>query len=191
MPYLLDVCKASVDLAVSKNGDIPMKLRIILQSDGSLSATASPAPPLLNNDLLIASPDAVRTIYIDPKSTSPSLFTSTKTTQRSLYNDARARVGLSPLPTPQNAHNDVLLHTPTGLALETSIRNIAFRRGDVWVTPAAHSGCLPGVMRRLMLERGLFVEGDVRMDDVTPGETVLTVNGVEGCRMGKMALLPE
>ena len=30
MPYLLDVCKASVDLAVSKNGDVPMKVSLSL-----------------------------------------------------------------------------------------------------------------------------------------------------------------
>ena len=128
-----------------------------------------------------------RTIYIDLQATTPSLFTSTKSTQRSVYNTARARLGLTPLPTPQDANIDVLLYTPEGDALETSIRNIAFRREDAWVTPAASKGCLPGVMRRLLLERHLVTEGCVRVEDVKPGEVVMTFNSVEGCCMGQIA----
>ena len=75
--------------------------------------------------------------------------------------------------------------------METSIRNIAFRRGGQWVTPSAADGCLPGVMRRLMLEQGRFVEGEVHIAKVVPGEIVLTVNSVEGCCMGMIALAPS
>ncbi len=141
------------------------------------------------NEALDPAPDAARTIYIDPESTSSSIFTSTKTTYRGSYNSARERLGLSPLPTPSSQHLDVLLHTPEGFVTETSIRNIAFHRGGKWVTPSAQSGCLPGVMRRLFLEQGRFVEGDVRIKDVILGETVLTVNGVEGCCMGRITSL--
>lgn len=169
------------------------KLRILLTEDGKLSVSANPVNTLPSPDMLHPSyaPDATRAIYIDPQPTSPSIFTSTKSTHRVMYNEARARIGLSPIPTPPTAHLDVLLHTPEGLAMETSIRNIAFRRGDKWVTPAARSGCLPGVMRRLLLERGILVEGDVRMQEVVPGEVVLTLNSVEGCWMGRIAVLPE
>lgn len=165
----------------------------MVSRDGSLSTVASPAPPLRSTDVRVppGSPDAIRTVYVDREPTPPSLFTRTKTTHRDMYNAARARFKLGPLPTPADANTDVLLHNPNGLVTETSIRNIAFRRGDRWVTPRTHSGCLPGVMRRLMLEDGRFVEGDIHLEDICPGETVLTTNGMEGCYMGRIAFLPD
>ena len=173
-----------------------MKLRVLLSSEGVLTATASPAVALDPEHLFLPFPPAptssasIRTIYIDPLPTSPSIFTSTKSTHRTAYNDARVRVGLSPLPTPSDAHIDVLLHTPDGLVLETSIRNVAFNRNGAWLTPPSSSGCLPGVMRRLLLEKGAIVEGDIKLADVVEGELVMTFNGVEACWFGRIARYP-
>ena len=170
-----------------------MQLRVLLSSEGVLTATASPAPALDPEHLLLpptSTPPAtssIRTIYIDPLPTSPSIFTSTKSTHRTVYNDSRARVGLTPLPTPSDAHIDVLLHTPDGLVLETSIRNVAFNRDGAWITPPRSSGCLPGVMRRLLLEKGVVVAGTIKLADVEEGELVMTFNGVEACWFGRIA----
>ncbi|KAH9929672.1 aminotransferase, partial [Fomitopsis serialis] len=122
--------------------------------------------------------------------TSPSLFTHTKTTHRPMYNAARDRAGLPPLPTSLNA--DVLLYTSTGEIMETSIRNIAFLRRSPrqWVTPRAEVGCLPGVMRRWLLEQGKIAEateGELMKGDLVDGEFVMTFNGVEGCRLGQIS----
>ena len=157
--------------------------------DGTLSTSASPAAPLASSDYLAppAHPHSTRTIYIDSTPTPTSLYTWTKTTHRPIYNAARARVGLTPLPQPSDAHIDVLLHNPDGLVTETSIRNVAFRRGDQWVTPRSDSGCLPGVVRRVLLEEGRVVEGDIRTEELCVDETVLTFNGVEGCCFGRLA----
>ena len=108
-----------------------------------------------------------------------------------MYNAARARAGLTPLPRPDDAHLDVLLFNPQGLLAETSIRNIAFRRGNQWVTPKLESGCLSGVFRRVLLEEGRLVEGVVRGDELRLDETVLTFNGVEGCCLGRIAFLSD
>ncbi|KIP11680.1 hypothetical protein PHLGIDRAFT_82934, partial [Phlebiopsis gigantea 11061_1 CR5-6] len=81
---------------------------------------------------------------------------------------------------------DVLLYNADGIATETSIRNVAFRRGGQWVTPGSDSGCLPGVVRRALLEEGQIVEGDVRKEELCVDETVLTFNGVEGCCLGRL-----
>lgn len=134
-------------------------------------------------------PDAAqvtRVVYVDSEATTPSLFTTTKTTHRQVYNAARARVNLSSMPTPADAHIDVLLYNTDGNAMETSIRNIAFMRGNCWVTPSLASGCLPGVMRRLMLEEYDLVERDVKLSDIALGEIVLTANGVEGIHYAKI-----
>ena len=170
------------------------KVRVLISSDGTLSASASPAAPLPTTDPL-SIPDVPsepqRIIYVDTKPTLPSLFTRTKTTRRAMYIASRERVGLAPLPQPTDAHMDVLLYTPEGLVTETSIRNIAFRRGDKWVTPRTQSGCLPGVVRRLMLEEGLLIEGDIRKEELVRDEIVLTMNGVEGCSLGRLAFLSD
>ncbi len=134
--------------------------------------------------------DIVRLIYLDPKRTTPSIFTTTKTTHRQVYNAARARHNLAPIPIPSDAHIDVLLHNENGLVMETSIRNIAFLRNNQWTTPSTTSSCLPGVMRRLMLEESQFIEGDIKLSEVVAGEIVLTVNGVEGVQYAKIAAFP-
>lgn len=41
-------------------------------------------------------------------------------------------------------------------------------------------------MRRLLLEQGLIVEGNLNKDDVKLGEVVLLFNGVEGCSLGRI-----
>lgn len=163
-------------------------MRILLDSEGTLTAAASPATPLESSDFLTPPSESRRVLYVDTEPTPTSRFTRTKTTRRTVYNTARARAGLTPLPTPSDAHIDVLLYTPDGLITETSIRNVAFMRGGVWVTPCAESGCLPGVVRRLLLEEGRVVEGDIRKDEIQQDEVVLTFNGVEGCCLARLVL---
>ncbi|EED80878.1 predicted protein, partial [Postia placenta Mad-698-R] len=118
-----------------------------------------------------------------------SLFTRTKTTHRPDYTMARDRMGIPPLPAPSNS--DVLLYTFDDELMETSIRNIAFLRRNppCWVTPRKETGCLPGVMRRWLLEQGRIVEaseGELSKRDLVDEEVVLTFNGVEGCRWGRI-----
>lgn len=167
-------------------------MRVLLSQDGTLSVTAAPLQRLcVAQDLLIPSkdPSAIRTIYLDPEPTLSSVFTHTKTTFRPHYNAARARVGLSAAPTPSDSHIDVLLHTPEGLVTETSIGNLAFNRNGTWLTPRASTGCLPGVVRRYLIEQGRWVEaqdGELRIEDMQEGELVMTANGVEGCCMGRI-----
>lgn len=141
------------------------------------------SPPALYGALL--------TIHPDYQPTQPDIFTRTKTTHRPQYTAARDRLKLPPLATPSDA--DVLLYNPLGSLTETSIRNIAFLRGSPprWVTPRAETGCLSGVMRRWLLEQGRVIEaqeGELLKGDLVDGEYVLTFNGVEGCRLGRIAL---
>jgi len=209
---LVGACEDAVrkTLSESADGDVSLKLRILFRRSGTVTASASRADrPLPNGDpsLLstfksfpehfLSSPTYSNllqppflSVIIDTAPTSPSLFTHTKTTHRPMYNAARDRVGLPPLPTTLNA--DVLLYTPAGEIMETSIRNIASLRRSPpqWVTPRAEAGCLPGVMRRWLLEQGKIVEateGELTKDDLLDGEFVMTFNGVEGCRMGQIS----
>ncbi|KAI0756245.1 aminotransferase [Daedaleopsis nitida] len=148
-----------------------------------LPSASTPDPPFLGPDLL--------TVYLDTAPTPASLFTRTKTTYRDHYNAARDRSDLPPLPT--SSPFEVVLHNEDDEITETSIRNIAFVRRSPprWVTPHASSGCLPGVCRRWLLEQGRIIEadaGELKKAIVRDGEYVLTFNGVEGCRLGRVKL---
>lgn len=169
------------------------KLRVLLAHDGTFSATAGLVTALATTDPMHPDEtvDAARIVYVDPEVTPTSIFTSTKTTNRHMYESARARVGLAPMPTPADSHIDVLLRTSSGLVLETSIRNIAFRRNDQWVTPSLRSGCQSGVMRRLMLDEGRFVQGDIQTNELVDGELVMTANGVDGCRYARLKFITQ
>lgn len=186
---LLEECERVVSNAHESHGKGALKLRILLEISGALTVTASPAVPLATPDFLIPSSDVKRVIYIDTEPTPASLFTRTKTTQRMAYDAARARAGLTPLPTPDTAHVDVLLYAPDGLVTETSIRNVAFKRGDAWITPRAGSGCLAGVVRRLLLDEGRIVEGDIYRSELQADEVIMTFNSVEGCHLARLASL--
>ncbi|GBE77444.1 aminotransferase [Sparassis latifolia] len=192
---------ASSDLAVPSS---TFKIRIIVTRAGVLKASAAPVPPLPSLDPGCASLEAVihdplpsifeplLTICLDTEPTPSSVFTRTKTTHRPHYSAARNRLGVPPLPSPST--KDVLLYNPSGELTETSIRNIAFLRGSParWVTPHSSTGCLCGVMRRWLLEQGRIVEaseGELRLGNLVDGEYVLTFNGVEGCRLGRINMV--
>ncbi|KAF8215915.1 aminotransferase [Mycena galopus ATCC 62051] len=127
------------------------------------------------------------TLFLDTEPTPPSgLFTSTKTTERTVYNAARARVGLPPLPSPDA---DVILYNPNEHITETSVSNVAFYRSHRWVTPPLSSGCLPGVTRRWLLQHKRIVEaapGELVKAGMRPGDWVLLFNSVQGCRLGRI-----
>lgn len=126
-------------------------------------------------------------IYVDKEPTGPSLFTVTKTTARRVYEEARQRNNLSPLTTLAGRSQEVLLHNHGGLIMETSIFNIACKRGGRWITPSSTSGCLPGVARHWLLENGRIVEDAdcaLTVANIKTGELVLLFNGVQGCRLG-------
>ena len=121
-------------------------------------------------------------LFLDEFATPSSLFTSTKTTNRGHYQAARARFGLPDAGGPA----DVILWNTEGMITETSVRNLAFFRHCRWVTPHDSTGCLPGVMRRRLLEQGLVLTDDrglLSRDNVWEGELVLVFNAVEGCRI--------
>ncbi|KAI0828966.1 aminotransferase [Trametes gibbosa] len=204
LDHLESLCNAAILTKVGTS-DLPednFRIRILLSFSGAVSVTASPAPQLDYNDpsaLSLYPPPSPTVpftlsptplfVFLDTVSTPATLFTRTKTTRRDHYTAARSRFGIPPPPTP--SPHDVLLFNESREITETSIRNVAFvrRSPPCWVTPSAATGCLPGVMRRWLLEQGRVVEavaGELTRDGVVDGEFVLTFNGVEGCRIGQL-----
>ncbi|KAH9897866.1 aminotransferase [Cubamyces lactineus] len=180
------------------------RIRILLSYAGALSVTASPTSPFplpshdptapslwlpsAASDLPVSASEML-VLHLDILPTPSSNFTRTKTTHRDHYTSARGRFNIPPPPT--SSIDEVLLFNESGDLTETSIRNVAFvrRSPPCWVTPHVSTGCLPGVMRRWLLEQGRVVEavkGELTRDGVVDGEYVLTFNGVEGCRVGRV-----
>ncbi|KAF8899095.1 aminotransferase class IV-domain-containing protein [Infundibulicybe gibba] len=176
------------------------RIRITVSKSGLIAASATPMPsltadptsasffnPTSDNASLFG---PVMTIYLDSKPTPPSKFTITKTTQRTVYDDARLRAEIPHITDPRSKQLDVLLFNPESMVTETSIFNIAFYRSPFWVTPAESTGCLPGVLRRWLLEQGRIHETEdnsMTIDSVQDGDWILLFNGAQGCRLGRIS----
>ncbi|KAI9243912.1 aminotransferase [Phascolomyces articulosus] len=92
-------------------------------------------------------------------------FITHKTTYRTLYNEARERMG---------CHHDgkvfdVILWNKQQCITESSIANIAIQTegGDSWITPSLQCGLLPGVFRdKLLSSDENMIEGVITLNDL-------------------------
>ncbi|RDB29308.1 putative aminodeoxychorismate lyase [Hypsizygus marmoreus] len=191
--------RAVTDYLAQSEAALAVKIRVIVSESGELKASVSPTTPFpadptsasffnpLSDNSTLFGP--VFALHMDSQYSPTSLFTSTKTTERSVYNDARTRAGLPIIPTP-SILADVLMYNAQNLITETSIFNVAFYRTPYWITPSASTGCLPGVLRRWLLEQGRIHEAkdnSLTKDNIREGDWVLLFNGVQGCRLGRIA----
>lgn len=191
----------------------PWRLRIVVDNRGNCTVDVHPittsCPP---QSLFIPisfqihtsfSPNFPWRLYVDSQTTTPSAFTTHKTTAREHYAAARERAGI---PSPQDPL-EVLLVNPQGEIMEGSITTPYFRRrrrrrrrrsgvshglkdkehtddddnnNDKWVTPPLSSGGNAGVTRRYALEHGFCIEQVVRVEDLVDGEECWLSNGVRG-----------
>ncbi|KAI5957584.1 ABZ2 [Candida theae] len=122
-------------------------------------------------------------VYVSPKSSLISPFTSFKTTKRDVYNEAREILpGLKP------GQEEVLLFNSQKQLMEGSITNVAIKRksDNKWVTPLLSSGCLCGVTRHHLLRKDYIEEDIIQMKDVSVGDEVLLFNGIMGVKRGRI-----
>lgn len=91
-----------------------------------------------------------------------------KTSLRRFYDQARADAG----------SDEVIFQDEEGFVSEGSFTNVFVRQDGVLVTPPAHRGLLPGVLRRALLAEGLAIERDVHIEDLVDG--FLVGNAVRG-----------
>lgn len=166
------------------------RLRLTINKEGEVRITAQPTPQRYNlfdgfNTLENYS-SPLWTIYIDTEPIPISPFTSFKTTKRDRYTESRERM----LPPSANAPQEVLLYNTANQVTEGSITNLAFKAMDpqtgeeLWITPPLSSGCLCGVVRHLLLTKGLIIERQVNLKDVKIGDEVLLFNGLQGVVKG-------
>jgi branched-subunit amino acid aminotransferase/4-amino-4-deoxychorismate lyase len=169
-------------------------MRILVSRDGGMSIACSPVKAFDEDPSLLArqtpmplTNENIIQIRVDMRATKASLFTTTKTTRRDHYDEARERNGIPGLTSPHGSSWDVLLIDESCHILECTIFNIALHRLGKWITPHSKYGCLPGVFRRWLLEQKLIHEDDdgiLVKEGLINGETVLLFNGAQGCRLG-------
>lgn len=156
------VCKNN-KFGVESNALVPTGSRSIF----SLPVFLDKAAPL----------DRLCTVKLDVETTTPSLFTSHKTSKRDEYDRARRKADISHQP-PDIA--EVLLFNPNQEVMECSLSTPYFFRDGRWVTPPLCSGGNAGVTRKLALESRLCREQVVFVEDLRNGETFWISNGVRG-----------
>jgi para-aminobenzoate synthetase/4-amino-4-deoxychorismate lyase len=97
-----------------------------------------------------------------------------KTSDRSLYNEARAKSGA----------DEVVFVDKEGFLTEASSSNVFVERSSMLLTPPLSRGLLPGVLRRLLIEEGRAEEADLRPEDLQDGFFV--GNAVRGLIAAKL-----
>ncbi|KAG0661865.1 hypothetical protein C6P46_003756 [Rhodotorula mucilaginosa] len=141
-----------------------LRIRLTVKGDGQPKVEAFPLAPMPSYPVRLVLDDRP-TSYSDP-------FLRCKTTQRRVYDDARARHGATLHPSEDLAGPpfDTVLFNPALEITETTISNIAFRfdsaKEKPFTTPKADCGLLEGVMRAELLERGELVEEVVTLAEV-------------------------
>ena len=149
-------------------GEHPLRVRLLVPEGGRPSIEMAP--------LVARSP--VVGLAIDTHSVDRSDFLRYhKTTRRAPYEAAAAR---------HPGADDVVLVNDRGEVAETTIANLAARVGDEWLTPPLDAGCLPGVYREDLIDRGVLRERALSVRDLMEADEVAVINSVQGWRPGKV-----
>jgi para-aminobenzoate synthetase/4-amino-4-deoxychorismate lyase len=118
------------------------------------------------------------TCAIDPTAiSSTSIYRFHKTTARRPYND-RAR-----------AHDDVedvLMVNERGELTEATTYNVAVQCAGAWITPPLASGCLPGVLRQVLIDEGALVEEVITVDDLEGADSLGLLSSVRGWKSARL-----
>jgi para-aminobenzoate synthetase/4-amino-4-deoxychorismate lyase len=149
------------------------RVRVLLSLDGRLAIQHSPAPE--------RSDDPVYLVLDDETVASDDLTLFYKTTRRSLYNRRQRRFPCA---------DDVIMVNERGECTEVTTANVAVRRGNTWLTPPLSSGCIPGIAREELLERGEISEGVVLAKDLATADDIAVFNSLRGWRRALLMSSP-
>lgn len=153
----------------AKNSELPpqsLRIRLLLGRTGDLQVETYPFlreehPPKITLKL-------ART-PIEPGN--PFLYH--KTTQRGMYQDARAGI---------TDCDDVILYNEKAEITETSIANLVFELEGDLVTPPVNCGLLPGTLRARLLAEGQVKERTVLVSDLPRCTRLWLINSLRGWR---------
>lgn len=151
------------------HGPAPLRLRLTVARDGSHAVTAAPLPPPAGLWTLALSPTR-----LDPAD--PRL--AHKTSDRALYD--RTRAALAP------GVDEVIFANSRGALCEGTITSLFFDSGAGLSTPPLRCGCLPGVLRAELLDRGACREAILPLADL-PRARLWVGNSLRGLIAARLA----
>ena len=146
-----------VELVRILNGvkaEVPLRLRVSIGADG---ISLEKQPFIAGGDWRFGL-SGVRLSSSDP-------WLQVKTTQRALYNQARA--GLTA------GLDEVVFMNENGHLCEGTITNLFVQKDDGLVTPPLSCGVLPGVLRADLLAQGKVREAIITVADLDEGQVFL------------------
>ena len=152
-------------LADATAGRGPARVRVSLDREGSVAVELAEPPTPGTRPVRLAVDDR----HVD----SADRFRFHKTTRRRVFVEASAR---------HPDADDVVLVNERGEVTECTIASIAVRRDGVWWTPPVTSGCLPGVERAILLERGDLRERALTVADLHAATGLAVVSSLRGWR---------
>jgi para-aminobenzoate synthetase / 4-amino-4-deoxychorismate lyase len=157
----------AIDAAVATAPAERLRIRLLLDEDGGVSATATPQAA--------TQPEAVmRYVVSDTRLNSSDLFLYHKTTRRDLY-DREWKHYADTL-----GADEVIYLNEDGELAEGSRTTIFIERDGRLLTPRLQAGLLPGTLRAALLDEGRAVEARLTMRDVNAAPKIFLGNSVRG-----------
>ncbi|MDQ6433674.1 aminotransferase class IV family protein [Mesorhizobium sp. LHD-90] len=157
---------------------VPLRVRLALAGDGSVSGVTQPFEPLPENSVWTLRIAGTRIDSADP-------LLRHKTTRRALYETARAEF-------PRDQADEMLLLNERGEICEGTITNIFLGAGDggPMLTPALSCGLLPGVLRDEMLDDGKAREAVLILHDLWTAQRIYVGNSLRGLIEARISAAP-
>ncbi|MEA3501351.1 MAG: chorismate-binding protein, partial [Actinomycetota bacterium] len=163
------------EAVVEMNGSHAVRLEVDRLGRAVVTADHDDLPPARwwpnpGNDPVMC---AIDTTPISSK----SIYRFHKTSARRPYNDrskTHADVG------------DVLMVNERGELTEATSYNVAVQCAGTWITPPLASGCLPGVLRQVLIDEGVLVEEVVMVDDLDGADGIGLLSSVRGWRPARL-----
>lgn len=146
----------------------PLRVRMLVAQDGRVSVESTP---------LVLSAERLRVCLAKDSVDTSSPFLYHKTTNRSVYENARASAP---------GHDDVLLWNERGEVTEATTANLVVDIDGTRVTPPVVSGLLAGTCRAEMLADGTISERIVTLDAVRQSPRLWLINSVHGMREAEL-----
>jgi para-aminobenzoate synthetase/4-amino-4-deoxychorismate lyase len=148
------------------------RMRLELSSQGQLSVAIHPMNPLPASIELLWAQDL---FDHDVTSNSKNPWFNHKVSERAIYDDAWKKAE-------QKGSFDALFVNELGYVTEGGRTNLFIKKNGQWQTPPIDSGCLPGVMRSLILKDPLWnaTEVNIKPEDVLSAEEIIFCNALRG-----------
>ena len=142
----------------------PLRVRLLVSRQGQVRVEQQPFVPAAG---------VVRAALALAPIDSSDVFLFHKTTNRRVYDDARASVA---------GVDEVLLWNAGGEVTEGTTANLVAEIDGVRVTPPIASGLLAGTYRAMLLDTGRVTERVLTIDDLRHATALWLVNSVQGER---------